>query len=133
MPTTVRRLIEVAAESLGSDVRLAERLGVSRQRVWEWKDGRRPIPMARVEHIAILAGVNPEHAIALVAVERHQLGKRIAGLAITALAAFVSVPQNANAALREALHPIHYAQCLRRLRVLLRVAQSLNWQLELRG
>lgn len=104
MQTTVRRIIEMAAESVGSDVRLAERIGVSRQRLYEWKDGRRPIPMARLEHVAIIAGINPENAIAVVAVERHRLGKRIAVLALTALAGGVLSPQAPDGAPLDKLH-----------------------------
>jgi transcriptional regulator with XRE-family HTH domain len=103
MATTVRRLIEKAAKSLGSDTRVAERLGVSRQRLWDWKSGLREMPMDRLEHLATLAGEKPEKAIALVAVERYHLGKRLANIALLA-AALVSLPDNSSATPLDTLH-----------------------------
>jgi len=101
MATTVRRLIEKAAQSMGSDTRVAERLGVSRQRLSDWKTGFRDMPLERLEHLALLAGEQPERVIGLVAVERYRLGKRLATLAIIALAASASLPGDASAKLLE--------------------------------
>jgi hypothetical protein len=109
MATTVRRLIEKAAQTYGTDSEVALRLGVTRQRLWEWKEGKRTMPMDRFAHLATLAGVNPEKAIASEAIERY--GKKVAALALIVSASAAFTPNDASARSRnstaEPLNPLH--------------------------
>lgn len=99
MGTTVRRLISLASQEMGSDTRVAARLGVTRQRLWEWKTGARPMPLERVAHLASLIGWSEEETIAAVAIDRHRSGKTFAAIALiaSAIAASSGIYNDANA------------------------------------
>lgn len=54
----LRTVIELAAGKMGSAKSLAEDLGVSPQRVTEWKNGHRPCPLHSQAQIAEMAGID---------------------------------------------------------------------------
>lgn len=112
MRTTVRRMIERAGEEYGSEARVAARLGVTRQRLSEWKTGARPIPLPRLAHLASLLGMDEEETITAVVIERHRSGKMRAAtvLLASAIAALSSISNDANA------NPLD-ARCIMRSRL----------------
>lgn len=57
---TLQAAIDQAASTAGSNRALAEMLGVSPQRLNEWKHGHRPCPLHNQARIAELAGVDPK-------------------------------------------------------------------------
>ena len=80
-------MIDRAAKVCGSKAKLAARLGVDGQRLWNWKSGRRPMPDEKIVELAHIAGVNPIKALREYAFERHtkKKGVAIAGTAAAAI------------------------------------------------
>lgn len=70
MAMTVRRLIERAAKIHGNESHVAAQLGVTRQRLYEWKTGARLMPLSRIPQLAALAGCSPEATLAEVVISR---------------------------------------------------------------
>ncbi len=60
------RLLATAAKNAGSWYRLAQALEVQTQNMSAVKNGRRPIPLAWVYDLAVMAGVEPGEALARV-------------------------------------------------------------------
>lgn len=79
MTSTLKRAIELANLRIGGgQVRIAEALGVSRQKLNDWAHGRVPIPRRYLVQLAELAGLDPEHTIAQHAVELYRLTRETA-------------------------------------------------------
>jgi len=96
MTTTVRRLIDKARQNHGSDTNVAALMGVTRQRIAEWKSGRLPIPMLRLAHLASLAGVSEEEAVADYATERFAHKLAASGIPSAATAPLVATHGHAS-------------------------------------
>lgn len=61
-----QKLLEKAAQNAGSWYRLAQALEVQTQNMSAVKNGRRPIPLAWVFDLAVMAGVDPGEALSRV-------------------------------------------------------------------
>lgn len=66
------QLIELAAKKLGSKTEVARELGVSPQRLHDWKTGFRPCPIENVAILADMAGLPPEIWLARAALWTHE-------------------------------------------------------------
>lgn len=59
-PSFLDELIDKAAEVAGNDAKLAVQIGVTRQRVSQWRHGHQPCPPADVALLAHVAGLDAE-------------------------------------------------------------------------
>lgn len=64
-------LLSQASGICGNDSRLAERLGVSRHTVCQWKIGAKPCPPEDQARLARIAGLDPLQALVFAHIERH--------------------------------------------------------------
>ncbi len=71
MSSTISNLI---ARIDTTEAKIAARLGIDQQRLWNYKTGKRPMPDHQVAHLATLAGIDPRRALGDYAYER-LLGK----------------------------------------------------------
>jgi plasmid maintenance system antidote protein VapI len=88
MTMQLQQLIEQAAANAGTATALAKQLGVSPQRITEWKNGHRPCPLHSQAQIAELAGIDPKEWVWGQICK--QLG-RVASAAVLALATCFAV------------------------------------------
>ncbi|WP_372379943.1 DUF3693 domain-containing protein [Xanthomonas sp. NCPPB 1062] len=124
----IKALIGLAVQRLDrKSVRaLAERMGIAHGVLYEWRDGKKPVPDERIQQIAKIAGQDPGEWLLLIHSEQDQgeLGREWAklykrlGMAAMALVVCISaaLPGRAEAALHHALEAnnaapsIHYAK-----------------------
>lgn len=88
---SVKQVIDKAAKVCGSKKALAERLGVSPQRMWDYESGFRAIPDEKLIEIAHIAGANPIRALGEYAWERHTKKKGSASVGTAAVVCFLAV------------------------------------------
>jgi len=67
--TLAKTLIEKASEQAGSATALAEMLGVSRQRITQWKNGHMPCQPDDLAAIGAIAGYNALNVLAAATLE----------------------------------------------------------------
>lgn len=96
MSTTVRRLVEKAAKFEGSDAAIAQRLGVDRHRLFQWKSGARSMPDDKLIQLAQLASQDPKDALGKYRWERYQEEKKLPRAAVVALAFAVGALSHVN-------------------------------------
>ncbi len=60
----VKQLIEVAASQIGGQESLANGLGMHKQRITDWKAGRRRPEAAEIAYLADIAGLNVLETVA---------------------------------------------------------------------
>ncbi|EKQ61378.1 hypothetical protein MOU_17807, partial [Xanthomonas citri pv. malvacearum str. GSPB1386] len=105
---------------------LAERMGIAHGVLYEWRDGKKPVPDERIQQIAKIAGQDPGEWLLLIHSEQDQgeLGREWAKLykrlSMAAMALVLCIgsalPERAEAAMRHAFeannaaHAIHYAK-----------------------
>lgn len=65
-------LIDKAAQIAGSDYRLAQVAGISRQQISDWRHGRKACPPADQALMAHVAGLDPVQVLARATVEAHE-------------------------------------------------------------
>ncbi|MFA8631103.1 DUF3693 domain-containing protein [Xanthomonas campestris pv. campestris] len=124
----IKALIGLAVQRLDrKSVRaLAERMGIAHGVLYEWRDGKKPVPDERIQQIAKIAGQDPGEWLLLIHSEQDQgeLGREWAKLhkrlSMTAIALVLCIgaalPGRAEAAMHHALEAnnsaldIHYAK-----------------------
>lgn len=87
----LRELIEDAARQHGTHTAVAQALGVTPQRLNDWKNGHRPCPIHTQAQIAEMAGRDAKEWVW--GVVCHQLGRAVAAVALAlALALTAGAP-----------------------------------------
>lgn len=84
----LNEVIQAAADRAGSSKALAEMLGVSPQRVNDWKHGHRPCPIHSQAQIAELAGIDAKEWVWKQICR--QLGRATAAVLLTLAACFAA-------------------------------------------
>lgn len=69
---TIIDLLDAAAKQTGSDYRTAKALGVTPQRVSDWRHGRQNAQPEDHALVALLAKLNPEEALVRAVLEKHK-------------------------------------------------------------
>ena len=70
-PDYLDQLIDRASGKAGSDYKLAQMLGTTRQNVSNWRHGRKPCPIADVVLMAEVAGLDPDEWMRRALVEQY--------------------------------------------------------------
>jgi transcriptional regulator with XRE-family HTH domain len=71
-PVFLDELINKASKAAGNDSRLAEQIGVNRQKVSQWRHGHQPCPPADVALMAHIAGLDAEAWTARAVICQHE-------------------------------------------------------------
>ena len=133
---SVRRMIDSALRHVASEAELAARLSVDQQRLWNWKNGKRSMPDAALIELAHIAGTDPKKALGDYHYEWHEKksGTVRAGIAAAAFSVVATIAPvrdaNASGSVSQATH---YANAIRRLRLLLRTHCLPTWHSQLLG
>jgi hypothetical protein len=74
--TNLNQLIDESSRKCGSDYKLAQELGTSRQSVSDWRHGRKTCPAGDVALMAQIAGLEPEAWLARAVCDQYDGAKR---------------------------------------------------------
>lgn len=99
---STQRMIDKAAELCRTHAELARRLHCSRQRLWQWQAGIRPMPATKIAALAIMLGEDPERAVGRAVLEWER--KKARALAAIALLASLTGAVIAASATPEVAH-----------------------------
>jgi len=115
-PDYLDQLIDLASKAAGSDYKLAQELGTSRQTVSNWRHGHKTCPAGDVALMAELAGMDPEAWLARATVAQYEgtaKGERLARVLGKALAVTGAVLGSAGANACQTFD--HFIRCIERL------------------
>lgn len=71
MQERLRALLDAAQQKAGSDYKVAQLLGVPRQNVSDWRNGRRTCTPEDQALLAAIAGMDPEETLVRAVLEKH--------------------------------------------------------------